>query len=83
MEKAPKGVVGMVLGIISTAFSWIPLLGLIISIIANVISKKQHKISPNDFTRAGMTISSIGFILSIVFLVIEIIVAIILFAIFA
>jgi len=63
------GISGLVLGIGSIIFSWVPIFGLVVGIIGLIFSIKQRGLSPNNIATAGFATSIIGIVLSLVCLI--------------
>jgi hypothetical protein len=72
-QSTGSGVGSMVCGIIGLVLCWVPIVGLILSIVALVLGSKGRKALPQD--KRGMAIA--GFVMGIIGLVINIIVSIV------
>lgn len=75
-EENTKGIVSLVLGIISILLFWAPIIGLVCGIIGIVLAVKQRKISKNSVTTGGFVTSIIGSILSLIYNILWLILAI-------
>lgn len=60
------GLVGMIAGIVGLVFFWYPILGLANPIAGLILSSIGKKKYPPDFARVGWILSLIGLILSII-----------------
>lgn len=58
------GVAGVILGILSIALFWIPIVGVVLGIVGVIFAYKQNKLMPNKWSKAGLWICWIGLILS-------------------
>lgn len=69
------GVAGLVLGITSIIFCWVPFMGLPASIIGTICSSKQKKKNSNGMATAGLVTSIIGIVFSAIYFLFWVILA--------
>ena len=60
--KNPKA--GFIIGMIGMLCSWIPILGMLLTILGIIFSTKEQKQQPNGLSKAGLIISIIGLVIA-------------------
>ena len=59
-----SGIIGLVLGVLSISFMWVPFAGMVLGVFSMVMASHQQKSFPNIIAVGGAIIGAMGFIIN-------------------